>query len=278
MINPGGSLTSLGAANLRAAHQLLDSEPKVLRDPVILQLLDRHLVDQIANNAAAYREPGPLALRSHIVLRSRFAEDQLGLAYARGIRQYLLLGAGLDTFAWRQPPGMEELRIFEADHPATQAQKTEWFSRAGLTMPGNLRLVPVDFEKENLEEALRRSDFDCTLPVFISWLGVTVYLSMEAIDAIFRFAVTLPVSSEIVFTFAQKKQPEALRLSAARAAEAGEPWKTFIRPEDIAWKLCKMGYSSFRILQPEEAEELYYSGRGDGLPPPQRGGIGIAIV
>jgi methyltransferase (TIGR00027 family) len=278
MNNPGGSLTSLGAAHLRAVHQLLDSEPRLLRDPVIIQLLDRHLVEQIENNAAAYREPGSLALRSHIVLRSRYAEDQLALAYARGIRQYLLLGAGLDTFAWRQPPGMEDLRIFEADHPATQAQKIEWLSRAGFTMPDNGRFVPVDFEMESLGEALHRSDFDFTLPVFISWLGVTVYLSMEAIDAIFRFVVTLPALSEIVFTFAQKKQPETLRSSAERAAEVGEPWKTFIRPEDMAWKLCKMGYSSFRILQPEEAEELYYSGREDGLPPPRRGGIGIAIV
>ena len=278
MDNSSGSLTSLGAANLRAAHQLLDGEPKVLRDPVIVQLLDPHQADQIRNEADFYQQPGLLALRSHIVLRSRYAEDRLALAYERGVRQYLLLGAGLDTFAWRQPPGMKDLRIFEADHPATQAQKKQRLSEAGITTPDNCFFVPVDFETGSLEEALHKSSFDFTLPVFISWLGVTIYLSMAAIDAVFRFVVTLAASSEIVFTFAQKKHNETLRPTAVLAAEMGEPWKTFILPEDMAWKLCKMGYFSFTILQPEEAKELYYAGRKDGLPPPQRSGIACAMV
>jgi methyltransferase (TIGR00027 family) len=278
MDNPGGSLTSLGAANLRAVHQLLDGEPKLLRDPVVVRLLDPHLADHIRNEAALYREPGLMGLRSHIVLRSRYAEDRLAQAYARGIRQYLLLGAGLDTFAWRQPPGLEDLRIFEADHPATQTQKIQRLSQAGIETPGNVRFVPVNFETESLEEALRRSDFDLTHPVFISWLGVTVYLSMEAIDAVFNFVVTLPPSSEMVFTFAQKRPLDAIRPTALRAAEAGEPWKTYIRPEELGWKLAKMGFSSLYILPPEEARELYYKGREDGLPPPQGAGIASVIV
>jgi methyltransferase (TIGR00027 family) len=278
MDNPGGSLTSLGAANLRAVHQLLDGEPKLLRDPVIVQLLDPHWVDQIRKEAAVYQQPVLMGLRSHIVLRSRYAEDRLVQAYARGIRQYLLLGAGLDTFAWRQPPGFEDLRIFEADHPATQQQKIQRLSEAGIQTPGNLRFVPVDFEGESLRDALQRSDFDFTLPVFISWLGVTVYLSMEAIDAVFRFVVGLPASTELVFTFAQKRPGATIHPTAARAAGVGEPWKTYIRPEELGWKLAKMGFSSLYVLPTEEARELYYTGREDGLPPPQASSIASVIV
>jgi methyltransferase (TIGR00027 family) len=278
MDNPGGSLTAQGAAGLRAVHQLLDGHPKLLYDPVSVQLLDPHIIEQILTERDFYREPGPMGLRSHIVLRSRYAEDRLAQAYARGIRQYLLLGAGLDTFAWRQPPGMEELRIFEADHPATQKQKIQRLSQAGIETPGNVRFVPIDFETESLEAALRRSDLDLTLPVFISWLGVTVYLTMEAIDAVFRFVVGLPPTSEMVFTFAQKRPGDAMRPTAIRAAGAGEPWKTYIRPEELGWKLAKMGFSSLYVLPPEEARELYYTGREDGLPPPQGAGIASVIV
>jgi methyltransferase (TIGR00027 family) len=278
MKNSQSSLTSLGAASLRVAHQLLDGEPKVLRDAVILKMLDPSILDRIREYAPYYREPGPMVLRAHVVLRSRYAEDRLAQAYARGIRQYLLLGAGLDTFAWRQPDGMEELTIFEADHPATQTQKRQWLAQAGLAVPDNCRFIPVNFETDPLQDVLQTGGLDLTKPVFISWLGVTVYLSMEAIDTVFRWVVGLPASSEIVFTFSQKGMPEILRPSAAWAAEADEPWKTFIRPEDLGWKLCKMGYSSLSVLQPEEAKELYFSGRGDGLAPPLRGGIASAIV
>jgi len=278
MENPGGSLTSWGAANLRAVHQILDGEPKLLRDPVIIRLLDPHWVDQVRKEADLYQQPGLMGLRSHIVLRSRYAEDRLAQAYARGIRQYLLLGAGLDTFAWRQPPGLEDLRIFEADHPATQSQKIQRLSASGITMPENLRFVPVDFETENLRTALQRSDFDFNLPVFISWLGVTVYLSMEAIDAVFNFVISLPPSSEMVFTFAQKRPIDAIHATAVRAAEVGEPWKTYIRPEELGWKLAKMGFSSLYVLPPEEARELYYTGREDGLPPPLGAGIACIMV
>lgn len=278
MKNAEGSLTSLGAAALRAVHQLLDGEPRLFSDPVILRWLSPDQLDQIKSNAPYYREPVQLGLRSHIVLRSRYAEDRLALAYARGIRQYLLLGAGLDTFAWRQPRGLEGLRIFEADHPATQAQKQQRLAQAGIEVPDNCEFVPVNFETESLEAALRRSSLDFGAPVFISWLGVMVYLSMEATDAIFRFVVTLPASTELVFTFSQKRFLEQQHPTAARAAEVGEPWLTFLRPEELAWKLCKLGYASLDFLQPEKAEALYYTGRPSGLPVPLRSSIAIATV
>lgn len=111
MNNQEGSLTSAGAARLRAAHQLLDGDPKLLADPVILQLLHAGQLDEIRHNPLYFQEPRILGMRSHIVLRSRYTEDQLAQAYGRGIRQYLLLGAGLDTFAWRRPAEMNRREI-----------------------------------------------------------------------------------------------------------------------------------------------------------------------
>ncbi len=278
MNNPEGSLTSLGAAGLRAAHQLLDGEPKLLSDPVILQLLDPGHIEEIKARASQFQYPETLRLRSRIALRSRYAEDRLTLAYARGVRQYLLLGAGLDTFAWRQPEGLDQLKIFEADHPATQEQKRQRLSRAGLSIPANCQMIAINFETETLEEALRKSSFDFHAPCFISWLGVTVYLSKEAVDTVFRFVSTLFKSSELVFTFAQERVAGFMNHTAARAAAAGEPWVTYFRPEDLSRRLYELGFSSVHFLEPEEAWKKYYINRHDGLAAPSLASIASAIV
>jgi methyltransferase (TIGR00027 family) len=278
MNNREGSLTSLGAAGHRAAHQLLDGEPKLFSDPVILQLLDPGHIEEIKAGASQFQQPETLRLRSRIVLRSRYAEDRLMLAYGRGVRQYLLLGAGLDTFAWRQPEGLEGLKIFEADHPATQEQKRQRLSRAGLSIPANCQIIAINFETETLEEALRRSSFDFHAPCYISWLGVTVYLSKAAVDAVFRFVSTLPGDSELVFTFAQERIGGFMSQTAARAAKAGEPWRTYFRPEDLSRRLYELGFSSVHFLEPEEAWKRYYINRQDGLTGPSLASIASAIV
>jgi methyltransferase (TIGR00027 family) len=278
MNNPEGSLTSLGAAALRAAHQLLDGEPKLLSDPVILRLLDPGHIEEIKALGPQFQHPETLRLRSRIALRSRYAEDRLMLAYARGVRQYLLLGAGLDTFAWRQPEGLDGLKIFETDHPATQEQKRQRLSRAGLSVPANCLMIAINFETETLEEALRKSSFDFAAPCFISWLGVTVYLSKEAVDAVFRFVSTLTKGSELVFTFAQKRLAGFMNHTAARAAAAGEPWQTYFRPEDLSRRLYELGFSSVHFLEPEEARATYYINRHDGLASPSLASIASAIV
>ena len=278
MNNPEGSLTSLGAAGLRAAHQLLDGEPRLFTDPVILQLLDPGQIEEIKTRASQFQHPETLRLRSRIALRSRYAEDRLMLAYARGVRQYLLLSAGLDTFAWRQPEGLDGLKIFEADHPATQEQKRQRLSRAGLYIPANCQIVAINFETETLEEALRKSSFDFHAPCFISWLGVTVYLSKEAVDTVFRFVSTLPKGSELVFTFAQERVAGSMSYTAARAAKAGEPWVTYFRPVDLSRRLHELGFSSVHFLEPEEARKRYYINRQDGLKGPSLASIASAIV
>jgi len=283
MLKDKSSATSMGVAALRAAHQLLDGEPKLLDDPVILRLLPPEFKTDIRQNPGAYRTPLSSRLRSHVLLRSRYAEDCLAEAYARGVRQYILLGAGLDTYAWRQPSGLAQLRIFEVDHPATQEQKRQLLENAGLTTPDNLWFIPTDFESSSIGEALDRSagvspdrpGFDPSLPCFISWLGVMVYLTMEAIDAVFDWLLTLPAASEMVLTFTRKKDLSAL---GDRAAALGEPWQTFFTPEELSEKLLLRGCSSVHILEPREAWQTYYAGRTDGLPSAPHASIARIIV
>jgi methyltransferase (TIGR00027 family) len=275
MQNDKGSATSMGVAGLRAAHQILDGEPKLLDDPAILRLLGPETPETIRQHAAHYRIVHVIALRSHVLLRSRYAEDCLRAAYARGVRQYILLGAGLDTYAWRQAPGLEALHIFEMDHPATQEQKRQLLARAGMKTPANLHFVPVDFESVSLGQALSSQVFDPAIPCFVSWLGVMVYLSMEAIDAVFDWLITLPSGSEMVLTFTRRRTSNPL---GDRAAEMGEPWRTFFTPEELREKLLQRGFSSVHMLEPEEAWQKYYACRTDGLPTPHHASIALVTV
>ena len=135
------------------------------------------------------------------VVRSRYAEDCLKDVAQRGVCQYLILGAGLDTFAYRQPQWAHELTIYEVDHPTTQQWKYERLARAGIALPGNLQFTPVDFESASLSEGLRASSFDFTAQTFCSWLGVIYFLTEESIDATLRFIHRLPAGSEIVFNY-----------------------------------------------------------------------------
>lgn len=273
------SATSLGVASLRAAHQLIDNEPLLLKDPVILQLMGPIWSRRVRENPAAYERPELKHLRSHVVLRSRFAEDQLQIAWENGIRQYLILGAGLDTFSWRQPAGLQSLQIFELDHPATQAQKLQDIGQLGLALPENVHFIPADLESMALQEVLDQHGFDASQPSFISWLGVMVYLSMEAIDEVLEMVCKLPAGSRIVFTFSQRReqneQPDSL---GARAAALGEPWKTFFNPEELRARLLDHGFSEVSFLEPADAARLYYQDRTDDLPAPRNTSICLAIV
>jgi methyltransferase (TIGR00027 family) len=129
--------------------------------------------------------PGALAVRAHVLLRSRFTEDQLALAVRAGIGQYVILGAGLDIFAYRQPGWAAGLRIFEVDQPASQQVKRERLAAAGIAEPGNLTFAAIDFETESLLDGLPRDGVALDAPTFVSWLGVSMYLTREAVDAVF---------------------------------------------------------------------------------------------
>ncbi len=156
---------------MRAVHQTSDGEPKILADPIVAKLIDIPALD--ANwLAPILGHSFAKQWRAGFLIRSRYAEDCLSEAVARGLRQYLILGAGLDTFAYRQPAWAEPVNIFELDHRATQNFKRERLAKSGIQLPKNLTLVPIDFESTPLERALRNMPFDFNKATFCSWLGV----------------------------------------------------------------------------------------------------------
>src|SRR5215831_1547529 len=176
------SRTAIGVAVLRALHELHDDSPKLLRDPIIPLLLGDEVLQQAKANQEWLQDPLTTALRSHVVLRSRYTEDCLHEAVDSGTRQYVILGAGFETFAYRQPAWAEPLRIFEVDHPASQRAKVERLRLAGISIPTNVEFVAADFESASaqsasLREVLSLSSLDLTAPAFFFCLGVLVYLA-----------------------------------------------------------------------------------------------------
>jgi methyltransferase (TIGR00027 family) len=276
------SRTALATAYLRAAHQLLDAPPRVLEDPLAISVLGDSAADRIGNDAARYRTPGARALRAHVVLRTRFAEDRLAEAVKRGVSQYVLLGAGLDTFAFRQPSWAKSLRIVEIDHPDTQRFKRAMLSRARVEVPANVAFGVIDFERESLLEGLSRHGVVPDQPTFFSWLGVTMYLTEASIDRALRSMGTYAAASEVVLTFREPQDqgpaatvPSSQQLAALVAA-AGEPFVSCFYPADVESKLHQAGFGAVRFLTPEEAKSLYFSPESPDLPPPSRTGIAYA--
>ena len=278
------SRTALGAAYMRAVHQLFDAQPRILDDPFALSLLAPTALQQISSPAYRYRITETRALRAHIVLRSRFAEDRLAAAVRRGISQYIILGAGFDTFALRQPSWAQTLKIFEVDHPGTQAEKLSRLAASGLSMPQNAHFVNIDFEHESLRDGLLRYHVRLDEPAFFSWLGVTMYLKEDAIDAVLRSVVSFPAGSEIVLTFAQLSEPElnssnnSPSLLASLVSSVGEPFLSFFEPDAIETKLRNSGFPKVEFLSSAEAETLYFRHRPNDLPVPARTGIVCAVV
>lgn len=166
------SRTAAGVAWLRAAHQVVDEPPRILDDPIAPRLLGEAGRRALGERRAELFQPGALALRSHVLLRSRYAEDRLELAARQGVDQFVVLGAGLDTFAYRQPDWAASMRIFEVDQPGSQLVKRDRVALAGIEVRGNLAYVPVDFESADLLTGLVRGGVDPARPAFVSWLGV----------------------------------------------------------------------------------------------------------
>ena len=177
MIEGRPSETALHVAAARAAHLRFDPAPHLLDDVHAENFLDEDGRTLIAS----YSDEGPWILienRRFLPLRARWVEDRLAAAHARGVRQFVILGAGLDWFAFRQPAELTGLRIFEIDHPSTQRWKLDRLESIGLAPPENVRFVACDFEKTSVPEALAETDFDPNLPAVVSWMGVVYYLSL----------------------------------------------------------------------------------------------------
>ncbi len=269
---------------MRAAHILLDAPPHILDDKAALLLLGDTAARQIMDREQVYRTAHASALRAHVLLRSRFAEDRLAEAVARGTAQYVILGAGFDTFAWRQPAWAKALDIYEVDQPATQGMKKSQLSKMGMATPANTHFVSIDFEHESLRDGLNRNAVSLTSRTFFSWLGVTMYLKEEAVDEVFKSISEFPAGSEIVFTFTQP--PESLpgdeisfHSSLAEAvAGVGEPFVSFFTIKAMEEKLRNSGFKEIGFLSPEEAEERYLQRRPLDLHLPKRSGIAYAVL
>ena len=178
------SRTAQGAALHRAAHQLLDNPP-VFADPLALKIIGDEAERELRNSQNDLYPEGRVGLRAFIAARSRFSEDTLAEAVKSGVRQYVLLGAGLDTFAYRAAKMFPGLSIFEVDHPATQGWKRQRLAEAGIAVPDALTYAPLNFETETLAHGRARAGFDTNAPAVFAWLGVVPYLTQDAIMATF---------------------------------------------------------------------------------------------
>jgi methyltransferase (TIGR00027 family) len=261
------SRTAQRVATRRAAHQILD-HPRVLDDPLALRIIGCEAAAELRSDPKEH--PGfARAFRAFMVARSRFAEDELARAFAAGVRQYVVLGAGLDTFAYRNPN--VGLRVFEVDHPATQAWKRERLLAAEIAIPLSLTFVPVDFERQTLGTGLEQCGFDTSAPAFFSWLGVTPYLTREACTMTLGWIARMPAGSGVVFDFAidpallNAGQRQALDALSKRVAAAGEPFKLFFDPAKLQDELKNLGFHRTEFLQGKQINERYFQDRADGL-------------
>lgn len=262
------SRTALGVALRRAAHRIFDAPPLVLDDPFAVRILGPHAEElNRTPNPAPDRKARPhsLALRAFVVARSRYAEDTLALAVQNGVVQYVLLGAGLDTFALRNPH--RSLRVFEVDHPATQQWKRDLLRAADL--PETATFVPVDFETQSLAAQLHLVGHDPTQPTVFAWLGVVPYLTLEAFHATITFIAAQPLGTALILDYAQPRHvlPPDEQLArdslAARVEQAGEPFQLFFTPPELARELA--AFPHIEDLGGPEINARYFTGRTDKL-------------
>ncbi|HJV01434.1 MAG TPA: SAM-dependent methyltransferase [Burkholderiaceae bacterium] len=257
------SRSALAVAMLRAAHQLLD-QPPLFNDPLALAILGPELAATVRADPGQFDVGLRRMVRLAMAVRSRLAEDELARAVACGVTQYVVLGAGLDSYGWRpHPPG---LQVFEVDHPATQAWKRGLLHQAGLATPSNVHFVPVDFERDRLAEALRAAGCRLDQPVFCSWLGVTLYLTREAIFDTLAMAARLPPGSAILFDYGivpdllDPTTRWGIRQLMHKYAAEGEPWLSFFVPDALAGELRALGFSAVADFGPAELAARYLAG------------------
>lgn len=251
------SRTAWRVAMRRAAHQILDNPP-VFADPLALTIVEGQTT---ANDSAPFR--------AFMAVRSRYSEDQLAEAVSRGATQCVVLGAGLDTFAYRNP--YAGLQVFEVDHPATQAWKRDQLDLTGITIPASMTFVPVDFETQTLQNGLAAAGLHFDRITFFSWLGVVPYLTNEAFESTLRLIAAMPEGSGVVFDYGATRdalsslEREVRDALAARVAAAGEPFKLFLDPGELAIRLKAIGFGDVEDLGARDLNARYFRDRADGL-------------
>jgi methyltransferase (TIGR00027 family) len=250
------SRTAYGVAAHRAVHQVLD-RGNIFSDPFARAILGPGGEEAMAQRSAPHHKLS----RLFFAVRSRFAEDSLAAAWKRGTRQLVVLGAGLDTFALRNPH--TGLAVFEVDHPATQTWRRQCLADANLAIPPSLVFAPVNFEHQSLAAQLAAAGFDAGKPSFFIWLGVMPYLTLPAIHATLDFVAAVP-QAETVFDYVEPLEhqpPEArarMDAAAARVAAAGEPWISHFEPAALAGLLRAKGFTEIEDLGPADIAQRYF--------------------
>lgn len=277
------SRTASRVALRRAAHQVLDT-PLVFEDPLALKIIRPEAAERLKTNPSDV-ERGLVStyIRPFLVARSRIAEDAIADATAGGCRQIVILGAGLDTFAFRQP--RTDVRVFEVDHQSTQAWKRRRLNEAGILIPPSVTFVPVDFARHNLRESLLHAGLDPERSSMFSWLGVTPYLEEPAIwQTLKDIAFFASTGGGVVFDYSIP--PESVgpierlfvRRLERRVAAAGEPFRSYFDPALLAQGLRDIGFTSLADLGQTEINGRFFAKRTDGLRVGSMGHVMVASL
>lgn len=282
------SMTAVLTAFARGYHATHD-EPKIFDDSLAwdlftdeerdyfgrglaqaLAFFDPELAAQSPDEATALAWVMQIQNAPITISRGRYTEEALETAVQQGVQQYVILGAGLDTYAFRRPEMLARLQVFEVDHPATQADKRRRVAMCGWQLPAQLHFVPVDFANENLAPVLRRTGYDPQKKSFFSWLGVTFYLTRDVVNATLRdIASVAPVGSSIVFdymdghAFIPDKAAKRIRKMQEIVRNVGEPIITGFDPSALSADLAALGLNLKQDLGPTEIQDRYFKGRTD---------------
>ncbi len=286
--------TALFVAYLRGYHATCDS-PKIFDDNLAFQIIGKdvctyyeqqytnprilwflehlgfpgatQITDKASALAMAMQGYSPLSLP---VSRARFTEDKLEQAVEQGVRQYVILGAGLDTFAFRRSSMLKNLQVFEVDHPDMQEYKRQRIEELGWNIPEQLHFVPIDFMKESLNTALAKSSYDPQAPSFFSWLGVTYFLPRDTVyNTLSGIAKIAPAGSTIVFDYVHEdifnpeKTSEVVQIGLRIRQQQGEPWITGFKPSEITKELESIGLNVRENLAPHDIQQKFFQERAD---------------
>jgi methyltransferase (TIGR00027 family) len=262
--------TAVRVALWRALHVQVDPPPHILEDEIGLQLA---APDADWRRRPDMDEQATARIRASIVARARFIEDLVAEQASRGVDQYVLLGAGLDTFAQRQPEIASALTIFEVEQPMPQAWKRQRLIELGYGVPDWLRLVPVNFETDSWLDRLLANGFDPNAPAVVASLGVSMYLTRDATVATLRQIASLAVGSTVAMTFmkpvdlVEPDEQDVLRATDAAARAAGTPFISYYAPQEMMAMARDAGFAAAQHVTGADYTRRYFAGRTDGLRP-----------
>jgi len=263
--------TAARVALWRALHVELDAPPHVFEDRVGLALVAPGPGWQQRPDMSPFTRP----FRASIVARARCVEDLVAERIDAGVGQYVILGAGLDTFVQRRPALASRVTVFEVDQPGPQEWKRRRLLELGLDVPAGLRFVPVDFEVDDVWQRLRQAGFDAKAPAVVASTGVSMYLTRDAVAATLRQCAALAPGSTLAMTFMlpiELTDPEVrpgIERAAAGARASGTPFLSFFTPDEMLALARASGFREVSHVSAEALAQRYFAGRADGLRPPR---------